>query len=57
MKKVLSMLLGASFFVSVAAQGSIPQGVSVTDADGKTWNFDALLNSGKIIVVHQEFSG
>lgn len=59
MKKVLSMLLGASFFISVAAQSSIPHttGIIVPDADGKTWNLDALLNAGKVVVIHQEFSG
>jgi hypothetical protein len=59
MKKLLSLFLSSAFFISVAAQGTIPQSTKIvaTDINGKTWDIDAILNSGKVLAIEQTFSG
>lgn len=58
MKKMTS-ILSLFLFASVVLAGDIPAvtGIVAKDGDGKTWDFDALLNQGKVIWVHQAFSG
>lgn len=47
-----ALLTGAS-----AASISSTTGITVLDTKGNTWNLDDVLNSGKVVVVHQTFIG
>jgi hypothetical protein len=45
--------------LSLSFGGQLPNttGVVMTDWDGKTYDLDALLNSGKHVFIHQMYSG
>lgn len=57
MKKmgILMILL----FAVILSAGTFPKqtGIILTDLEGKTYDIDALLDSGKHIFVHQTYSG
>ena len=50
MKKIIAILL---FIVSTSIAGNIPSGVVLTDNNGVTYDFDALLSLGKSIIIHK----
>ena len=43
--------------LSFGGQLSNTTGVIMTDWNGKTYNLDALLSSGKHVIIHQMYSG
>ena len=49
----------AAAMATAAIAASIPSttGIVVTDTHGNTWNLDDVLNSNKVVVVHQTFNG
>lgn len=56
--KKSAMLLLLLFAVCTLA-GNFPEetGIRLTDLEGKTYDIDALLNSGKHLFIHQTYSG
>lgn len=59
-KKIVSLLFAMALFSfgqDTSGTFSANTGIIATDTKGKTYDIDALIASGKHIVVHQTFAG